>query len=153
MKEVVFCGIRPPFQPENARVWANGRPYQVRSGLYPQGSPETFPAWGFLGERTFNLAWSLLQTSTGSIRAADKWFKEFAMQVLASLPDRWALTGQEIDQWYRAARPCFFTSPEVAGNAEKKMVDPGSGGLSEPGRGAPDNVQRPDMAPSEIGAG
>lgn len=152
MEPVVFCGVCEFGVPASGRVWASGRPYEVRGRGSRKSDPGEPPLWGFYDPRVVRFAWALLRECVASVRAADMWADEYARQVVSVLPNRWVLTCADVLHWYRSVRPAEPTLQQGELNVTEKMADFGGAGGGEPGHRTADDVSGADLAPSQSGA-
>jgi len=92
-----YHGTRTPTGPA---VWIENGPVLRMLPHIVVHSP-TGLNWGYGGSGPADLALSLLTDALGSRRRAEALYQDFKWDVIATLPDDWALTKQEILEWVR----------------------------------------------------
>ena len=58
--------------------------------------------WGYGGTGPGNLAHQILLDYTGDPELASEYAYWFTIDIIAALPDRWELTGAQVERWLKA---------------------------------------------------
>lgn len=99
----VFCGIKESKVAGPGEVYKNGKVFSpARSLKVANKSPDGFQ-WGYEGSGPAQLALALLLDVMGK-KAALFWYQDFKRQVVGRWGDSWAITCEEIRNWYETAK-------------------------------------------------